>query len=41
LHSLDAGADPKAQEQTVKMRLDGAARHVELTGDFVVVAALK
>jgi hypothetical protein len=41
LDSLDALGNPETQEQTVEVRLDGAARHVELTGDFFVVATLQ
>jgi len=41
LDSLDALGDPETQEQTVEMRFDGAARHVELSGNFFVVTTLK
>jgi hypothetical protein len=40
-YSLDAAADPVPQKQTVKMSLHSPAGHVELPGDFSVVASLK
>jgi hypothetical protein len=33
-------SDPETQKQTVEMRFNGAARHIQLTGDFFVVATL-
>jgi len=33
--------DTETQKQTVEMRFDGAARHVELTGNLLVVATLQ
>jgi len=33
--------DAKTQEEPIKMRFDGAARHIELTGNFFVIAALQ
>jgi hypothetical protein len=32
--------NPETQKQTVEMRFDGAARHIQLTGDLFVVATL-
>jgi hypothetical protein len=33
--------DPETQKQTVEMRFNGAARHIELAGDLFVVATLE
>jgi hypothetical protein len=40
-HSLDAVRNAKSQKQSVEMCLHGSASHVELSSDFVVVAALQ
>jgi hypothetical protein len=40
-HSLDAARNPKSQKQPVEVCLHGSTSHVELSGDFVVIAALQ
>jgi hypothetical protein len=40
LDPFDAGRNTETQKQTVEMGFNGAARHIELTGDFFVVATL-
>jgi hypothetical protein len=40
-HSLDAAVDSETQEEPVEMGLDGSPSHLELAGNFVVVATLQ
>jgi hypothetical protein len=40
-YPLDSGVDAKPHEKPIEVRLHGATRHVELTRDFRVVAALQ
>jgi hypothetical protein len=39
--SLDTTVNPKAQEESVEMGLDGSSSHLELLSNLVVVAALQ
>jgi len=39
--SLDTTSYRKAKEKTIKVRLDRASGHLELPGDFRVVATLE
>jgi hypothetical protein len=41
LDPLDALRDAEAQKEPIEMRFDGAARHIELTGNFFVITALQ
>jgi hypothetical protein len=39
--SLDSAGNSETEEQPVKMRLYGSARHIQLAGNFGVITALQ
>jgi hypothetical protein len=41
LDSLDTTSDCKAKEKAIKVRLDRASGHLELPGNFRIVATLE